>query len=482
MSGRWDVPGHWSWCKARDIASIVGGGTPPSSDVTNFSDDGTPWITPADLSGYQETYISRGRRSLSRAGYEASAARSLPAGTVMLSSRAPIGYCVIARVDMATNQGFKSFVCRQGVQPEFLRHYLLNSRDYLESLASGTTFKELSGSRTEEIEIPLPPVAEQHRIVAKLDDLLARSRRAKEELAAIPALLERYRQSVLAAAFRGDLTADWRAKNPEVEPASRSLQQHGIDARTTAIHDTVNAFPPGWATIPLRELTTKVTSGSRAWSRYYDRGNAVFVLAQNVRNTGLEFRSTQLVDPPEDDPERERTRIELGDVLVTIVGANTGDCCDVRQALLDHYVCQSVALIRPIAPDMSRWISMFVQRSVAEGGSLSGDIYGAARPHLALDHLRNLVIPIPPPSEMTRVLELFEQWEISSRSLQDGCKQHSRQIDELERAILTRAFRGELVPQDPNDEPASELLARIRAEREAAPVKKKSGRRPRNAS
>lgn len=361
--------------------------------------------------------------------------------------------------------------------PAFLLRFMQTIDLY--PLASATTVPSIRKSDIDAILIALPPIQEQRRIVAKLDELLARSRRAKEELAAIPALLERYRQSVLAAAFRGDLTADWREKNPGVEPATRWLQRRGIDVRTDSRGYADHGLPAGWSTVLLRDIAAKVTSGSRAWSKYYDQGKAVFVLAQNVRNTGLEFRSIQHVNPPMDDPERERTRIEFGDVLVTIVGANTGDCCDVRQPVLDHYVCQSVALVRPVALELSRWISMFVQRSVAEGGVLSSDIYGAARPHLGLDHLRNLVVPIPPHPEMTRALCLFDQWETASKSLQEGCEQHSNQLEALERAILTRAFRGELVPQDPADEPASVLLERIRAERAAAPVKKSSPRRSR---
>ncbi|MFO0624066.1 MAG: restriction endonuclease subunit S [Polyangiales bacterium] len=363
----------------------------------------------------------------------------------------------------------------------WLRHYFQTQsyREAMTAAAAGVNINNLRAGDLLSLKIWLPTDAEQRRIVARLDELLARSRRAKEELAAIPALLERYRQSVLAAAFRGDLTADWRAKNPDVESATRWLQRRGIDVRTDSKGCADHGLPTGWSAVPIRDIAAKVTSGSRAWSKYYDQGKAVFVLAQNVRNTGLEFRSTQYVNPPVDDPERERTRIEIGDVLVTIVGANTGDCCDVRQQVHDHYVCQSVALVRPMALELSRWVSMFVQTSVVEGGALSGDIYGAARPHLGLDHLRNLVVPIPPHLEMTRALCVFDQWEVASKSIREGCEQHLNQIDALERAILTRAFRGELVPQDPADEPASVLLERIRAERAAAPVKKKSGRQPR---
>src|SRR6266849_7807268 len=93
---RWPLPNTWKWSSAGDIAAIVGGGTPDANKPENFADNGIPWLTPADLTDYKETYIRRGARDLSQVGYRNSSARLMPRGTVLYSSRAPIGYCVIA--------------------------------------------------------------------------------------------------------------------------------------------------------------------------------------------------------------------------------------------------------------------------------------------------------------------------------------------------------------------------------------------------
>jgi type I restriction enzyme S subunit len=93
---RWDIPAIWSWASASEIADIIGGGTPSTRDDSNFSNNGIPWITPADLTGYRGSHIERGARDLSEKGYQSSGAQLMPAGTVLFSSRAPIGYCVIA--------------------------------------------------------------------------------------------------------------------------------------------------------------------------------------------------------------------------------------------------------------------------------------------------------------------------------------------------------------------------------------------------
>jgi type I restriction enzyme S subunit len=118
---RWELPELWEWTAVGRIADVVGGGTPKASDPANFDDDGFPWLTPADLSDFEEEFIGRGIRSLSREGLASSSARMLPAGTVLFTSRAPIGYCVIAANPISTNQGFKSLILRESIDPRFIR-------------------------------------------------------------------------------------------------------------------------------------------------------------------------------------------------------------------------------------------------------------------------------------------------------------------------------------------------------------------------
>lgn len=210
---RWEVPKSWVWTPIGEIADVVGGGTPNANNPANFASEGIPWVTPADLTGYRDAHISRGARNLSEAGYKNCSAKLMPAGTVLFSSRAPIGYCVIARNEISTNQGFKSFVLSRSISPEFVRHYLIASVDYAKSKASGTTFQELSGSRAAELMVPVAPSREQQRIAAKIDSLSAKSKRARDQLDHVPRLVEKYKQAILAAAFRGDLTRDWRGAN-----------------------------------------------------------------------------------------------------------------------------------------------------------------------------------------------------------------------------------------------------------------------------
>ena len=151
------------------IAEIVSGAT-PASQTSDYWGGDVPWVTPADLSNLRDAYIASTPRNLTQSGLASCAAKLLPAGSVLLSSRAPIGHVAINSVPMATNQGFKSFVPRrEKVDAKYLYHWILASRELLQSLGNGATFKELSRSTVERIEIPLPPLDEQRRIAAILD-------------------------------------------------------------------------------------------------------------------------------------------------------------------------------------------------------------------------------------------------------------------------------------------------------------------------
>jgi type I restriction enzyme S subunit len=396
---------------------------------------------------------------------------------------------------MATNQGFKSFVCGGSVWPEYLRYYLIHSREYLESLASGTTFKELSGARTEEIDIPLPPLTEQRRIVAKLDELLARSRRAKEELASIPALLERYRQSVLAAAFRGDLTADWRAKNPNVEPASelmsrvwksRALRaQVGGDAKprsgtlgpsSSNPENRVSALPGGWCWVRWDDLADWITYGFTRPMPHVSSGVPI-VTARHVNESKVDFDSVHFTTQESFDELSDKDRPRRGEILITKDGSIG------RAAVVDtdapFCINQSVAVVRfgglSARPDyLLRVIEGPATQALIEEGAK-----GTAIKHIAITAFGRFPVPLAPLDEQREIVRHIDAAFARIDAVRAIVDEQLAQLDATDRSILTRAFRGELVPQDPNDEPASVLLDRIRAERAAAPVKKKAGRQPR---
>lgn len=176
---------EWPKVRLDECTEIVAGATPSTSVEAYWGGD-VCWATPKDMSDLEGAYITDTPRKLTRVGLEKCAAAVLPAGSVLFSSRAPIGHVAVNTVPMATNQGFKSFVPKQDrVVAKFLYWWLRTNRPYLESLGNGATFKEVSKTIVSRIEIPLPPLPEQRRIAEVLDRaeaLRAKRRAALAEL------------------------------------------------------------------------------------------------------------------------------------------------------------------------------------------------------------------------------------------------------------------------------------------------------------
>lgn len=160
----------WKEYKISEIAEVIGGGTPSTSFV-EYWNGSIAWLTPRDLTGYTKIGISRGERNITELGLKSSSTRLLPKGTVLLTSRAPIGYLAIAENEICTNQGFKSLVINEKAYNFFIYYWLKNNRDYLQSIGTGTTFAEISGNVVKNIDILLPPLPEQKSIASVLSSL-----------------------------------------------------------------------------------------------------------------------------------------------------------------------------------------------------------------------------------------------------------------------------------------------------------------------
>ena len=184
-----------------EIGDIISGATPKTNVLTNFGGE-IPWLTPADLSGYTEKYISHGARNLTQQGYDSCSTHLIPAGTVLLSSRAPIGYVAIAKNEICTNQGFKSIVPKAFVNSEFLYYQLKSLKNTLQNLGSGTTFKELSAKKLATVQVVIPSLEEQKSIVSKIEELFSKLDASVAELKTAKEKLKVYRQAVLKEAFR----------------------------------------------------------------------------------------------------------------------------------------------------------------------------------------------------------------------------------------------------------------------------------------
>ncbi len=464
VEGLWELPEGWKWKRARELAKIIGGGTPRNAaDPSNFAPDGVPWITPADLSGYARPTIGRGARSLSELGFRNSAARLLPAGTVLVSSRAPVGYCAVAEGPIATNQGFKSLLLEPDVDPFYVRYYVLRSRQYLNDNASGTTFKELSGAAMGELLVPIPPLETQRRIVCRVDELLSDIDDGERALSFLKSNIDTYRKSLLRAAMTGTLTADWRAAHKpnesglalvkrleaEQQISSKGVRRRGMPPSSqseTALASGLPELPNGWVWTRLSHLISEgPTNGYSPKSGHRSSGT------QSLKLTATSGGKMRL------DPDCVKTLDETigagsglflkeGDLLFQ--RGNTPDLVGIA-AVYDGppntFIYPDLMIrVRSLDPVITRWIWRWANSPHGRAHMMSNS-QGAAgsMPKISGGTVRGMPVPIGPLDEMAHALELVEkamakvdlqQLEIDLSSAQS-----------LRQSILAAAFRGDLV-------------------------------------
>jgi type I restriction enzyme S subunit len=232
------IPEEWSILTIGEVAKVIGGGTPSTEDVRNFGGD-IPWVTPKDLSNYPFRYIRRGERNITKRGLENSSAKLLPRGTVLLTTRAPVGYVAIAENEVSTNQGFRSLVPKNNASSEFLYYLLKLNTEHLKSHASGTTFGELSGSTLKSLKFPFPPSREQKSIVSilgTLDDKIELNQQMNKTL-----------EEIGKAIFK-HWFVDFEFPNEEGKPYKSS---RGEMVYNEELEDEI---PKGWAVKPFSEV------------------------------------------------------------------------------------------------------------------------------------------------------------------------------------------------------------------------------------
>ena len=287
----------WKVVKLGDVADIIGGGTPDTKNDSYWGGD-VPWLTPKDLSGYGSRHISKGERNISYQGLTNSSAKMLPAGSVLLTSRAPIGYVAIAKNQLCTNQGFKSLVLKENADSEFFYYLLKNNVDYIQGMSSGSTFAEISGSQVKALEFKIPSLDVQKRIagiLGALDDRIDVLRREN-------VVLEQMAQAVFQSWFVDfDIVRAKAAGTPE----SEVCEKYHITPELYALFPsalTPDNLPLGWEKLPFSE-TMKIVSGGTPktteaafwngnipWYSVVDAPASVYVLdtEKHITQQGLE--------------------------------------------------------------------------------------------------------------------------------------------------------------------------------------------------
>lgn len=459
-----NLPEGWEWKTLGEIAEVVGGGTPRTNDPSNFENGTIPWVTPADLSGYISKKIGHGSRYITEKGLSSSSARLLPAGTVLFTSRAPIGYVAIASNPISTNQGFKSFVLKEGILPDYVYWYLKGSKDLAESLASGTTFLELSGAKAKQLPIPLAPLDQQKLIVAEIEKQFSRLDEAFAGLKRVKANLKRYKASVLKAAVEGKLTEEWRKAHPNVETGAELLKRilaerkkkweeknHGKKYKEPVVPDTSNLpdLPKGWGWATIDQLVapepnsiTDGPFGSNLKTSHYTNEGPRVIRLQNIGD-GF-FVDERAYVSEEHFSFLKKHQVLSGDLVIAALGDSPPRSCVIPPTLGPALVKADCIRFHPHASVSNLYIN-FALNSKPTRERTKRLIHGVGRPRLNLSEIKMITMPLPPHAEQISIVAEVARFLSVAEEIECTVETDLNRAERLRQGILQKAFSGNLV-------------------------------------
>lgn len=444
MSG---LPEGWASARLDSVGAWGSGGTPSKLIAANYEDGTIPWLVIGDLN---DGVVRSATTYITPTGLTNSSAKLLSPNTLLIAMYGSIGKLGITGIECATNQAIAFCRPHREMNLSYLFRALQHARPDLMAQGQGGTQLNISQTILKAHEVPLAPLPEQKRIADKLDSLLARVDGCRDRLDRIPALLKRFRQSVLAAATSGRLTEDWREHN-----------------NTTEWEDTTPLGSLGSVSGGLTKNAKRVEFGLKG----------PYLRVANVHANELRLDDVASIGMTE--AELNKTRLEKGDLL--IVEGNGSLEHIGRVAIWNGKITNCSHqnhLIRwrsssRLVPKFALYflLSPEGRNQIIKVASSTTGLYT-----LSISKVSGIAVPVPDLTEQHEIVRRVEALFAFIDRIEARYATARKRVGQLTPALLAKAFRGELVAQDPADEPASELLARLAATRAAAP-KAKRGRK-----
>ncbi|MFN7548380.1 MAG: restriction endonuclease subunit S [Rubrivivax sp.] len=457
-----ELPPGWSRTSLARLGVWGSGGTPSRQDPEAFG-EGIPWLKIGDLS---DGPVRAFEESITAKGLANSSAKLLEPGTLLVAMYGSIGKLGITTFRCATNQAIAFCKLHEGIDLRYVFYALLNERQRLLDLGQGGTQLNISQTLLRAHEVNLAPAREQQRIVSRIEELFSEIDEGERALERVGRLVERYRQSVLKAAVTGELTRGWRG-SVLVDVGAPVVAEDG-------------PLPAGWKWQSLDELSWATSYGTSAKCAAEKAGLPVLRIP-NVRGGRIDLLDLKWA--PADLELATDDLLAPGDLLV--VRTNGSDSLiGVGAVVLEplpepsYFASYLIRFRLKPEPHLAEWINLVWQSDVVRRFVHEHKATSAGQYNISQSKLRGLRLPIPPEPERKHLLDAWQT--VSSRvaaTLRDVVA--GRQgATALRQSILKAAFSGQLVPQDPRDEPASALLARLAAQASDAPVTPRRRGRP----
>lgn len=502
-----ELPNGWVETTLGELSVWGSGGTPSRANPAYFG-GAIPWVTISDLT---DGMVSSTFASITDSGLENSAAKLAPVGSILVALYGSIGKLGIAGVPLTTNQAIAySFPNESAFDSKFLFYYLDSERGNLLALGSGVTQKNIYLSDIKTYRFPLAPRVEQTRIVAKLEELLSDLDAGVAELKAAQKKLGQYRQSLLKAAVEGALTAHWRAaqkvgvgdaaSETGAQLLARILQERRArwEAKQLAKFESQGKAPPkdwqkkypepvqsdtsdlpelpeGWVWASVDCLLADIETGkSFKCDERSPAQDEIGVVKVSAVSWG-EFDQQESKTCTDESRVNPDLLVKTGDFLFS--RANTvelvGACVIAKVVSLNVMLSDKILRLVFVEDELKPWL-LFLLRSKLGRKQIEVLATGnqESMKNIGQERIRSIVIPIAPKHEMNVAMAMVAQaFDATSQQIVAN-ERLLKQSAAQRKNILKAAFSGQLVPQDPNDEPASVLLERIRAERAQREVAK----------
>jgi len=400
-------------------------------------------------------------------------------GDIVVSRAGSVGFASLIG-EVSSPSVFASYLIRfspeqRVVTPRYVDLFL-HSPDYwveISGAAAGIALANVNARKLALIPIPLAPLNEQRRIAAKIDTTLTAVEACRQRLDGVAAILKRFRQAVLAAATTGELTREWR----EINQSSQIPPQHSKTAEESFTDNPFPAVPNDWT---ICRGADAVESGAEIVYGIVQPGPKLNEGVPYIRGTDIvngSIQEDQLLRTSEAIATRyKRSELKGGDVLLGIIRATK--VAVVPDSLAGANITQGTARFRPSGRVRTRFLAIVLESPLVQSW-LHAHYRGIDMPGLNLADVRRVPIPLPTLLEQDEIISRFSLISDFADQLEDKLTTARKIVDRLTPALLAKAFRGELVPQDPNDEPASVLMERIRAARQAEAAAGKPSRRGR---
>lgn len=470
----------WFMSTLSNAGNWGSGGTPLRTNNEYYENGTIPWLVIGDLN---DGYVIEAKNKITEKGLLNSSAKLVPAGTLLIAMYGSIGKLGLTKIACATNQAIAFCeIDEELFYKKYLFYFLLNSRKSLISLGKGGAQQNISQTVLKGFPVAIAPLNEQIRISNKLDSLLAKVNATQIRLEKIPTLLKRFRQSVLAAATSGQLTNEWsgRNKNSDLVNELSIISKHraSIVSKRDAIpkkhlENEEYKTPNTWTWVSLDMLASKIVDGVHFKPDYVDSG-IPFMSVKDIKDGKISFENCKYVSLETHREIHARCNPERGDLLITKSGTIGRTAIVNTDDIFDLFV--SVALIKPASSLVNMHFVDFALQNWINSIDISSRVIGTAIKNLHLQDMRVLAIPFPPLEEQKEIVRRVETLFSLADNVEKQYLEAKKRTDRLTQSLLAKAFRGELVPQDTNDEPASELLKRIQAERavqsEIKPIRK----------